>query len=928
MTNFSIDFTNPWLLFLLIPAVFIVLFPYFRMAKRYRRTRNRIVSMVLCITVMVLGISVLSGLHFDYDVVNNNNEVILLIDASYSGGNVENEKEDFVQGVINSSSENFKVGIVTFGYDTVYAVPITAETDGIYRKYLAAPRPDDSASDISGALEYTRTLFKNPETAKIVLISDGLETDGSALSVIRSIAAEGIKVDTACFTAERTDSEVQLVDITLPKTNIAVGDKFNVSLTVLSSYQGKATFTMYDTVFDDDMNESTQVVAGVSDFDLKTGEQTVTVEHEFNEPGMHRLHFSVESAGDTLMQNNGYYSYIDLQVYDKVLIIERTAGESQAFGDILAEKYETVDTVTVTDAENMPQTVDAVREYDQVVMFNISNLDMPQGFEAVLNSYVSDFGGGMLTVGGNKEENGKEVANTYNREAMLQSEYYQAMLPVQAVDYTPPLGTVVIIDRSGSMMSNDATTGKRLFDLAKEGAKSCLYAMTERDWCGIMTLETGYSEELTLTPLTLQHKIVEAIDAISDEGGGTAFAPAIAQAGRALRALKEVEKKHIILVTDGEPGDSFDTYNAAIAENTKNNITFSIVVVGNTNRKDLEIAAEETGKGHFYKVTNGEELTRIMREDLTVPEIKDLIFDENGFTPRIGTHTSVVNGVLDLITGENAEEMPKMYGYYGTKLKSGENIKVDTPLMGEFVPLYAQWAYGKGNVGSFMSDLNGNWSRDFLASNVGKAFIYGMVNALFPTEDIRSRDLDALLKEDNYSTQMSVYTELKETETLEITVTPPQTDGRAESDSTVIKFTAKDNYSRVTFKNTLPGIHRIVLQKKDAQGNVLSEFVTYRAFSYSKEYDVFADTEAGTALMTDLAKGGNGKVLTDPWEAYDNSVENFHRTYDPRVPFIIIALILFLLDIAVRKFKFKWLHEIIRDRKNRKNNANGERSAS
>ena len=86
MTNFSIDFTNPWLLFLLIPAVFIVLFPYFRMAKRYRRTRNRIVSMVLCITVMVLGISVLSGLHFDYDVVNNNNEVILLIDASYSGG--------------------------------------------------------------------------------------------------------------------------------------------------------------------------------------------------------------------------------------------------------------------------------------------------------------------------------------------------------------------------------------------------------------------------------------------------------------------------------------------------------------------------------------------------------------------------------------------------------------------------------------------------------------------------------------------------------------------------------------------------------------------------------------------------------------------------------------------------------------------------
>jgi hypothetical protein len=31
--------------------------------------------------------------------------------------------------------------------------------------------------------------------------------------------------------------------------------------------------------------------------------------------------------------------------------------------------------------------------------------------------------------------------------------------------------------------------------------------------------------------------------------------------------------------------------------------------------------------------------------------------------------------------------------------------------------------------------------------------------------------------------------------------------------------------------------------------------------------------------------------------------------------FLIIAMVCLLLDVAVRKFKFKWIHEIVRDRR-------------
>jgi hypothetical protein len=33
---------------------------------------------------------------------------------------------------------------------------------------------------------------------------------------------------------------------------------------------------------------------------------------------------------------------------------------------------------------------------------------------------------------------------------------------------------------------------------------------------------------------------------------------------------------------------------------------------------------------------------------------------------------------------------------------------------------------------------------------------------------------------------------------------------------------------------------------------------------------------------------------------------------------MIAVLVLFLLDVAVRKFKWKWIHEIVRDNKEKK----------
>jgi hypothetical protein len=70
---------------------------------------------------MLLAISVLAGITIEYDVADKENEVILLVDTTDSGLETADEKDDFVQSIIENADSMFKLGIVKFGYDQVYA---------------------------------------------------------------------------------------------------------------------------------------------------------------------------------------------------------------------------------------------------------------------------------------------------------------------------------------------------------------------------------------------------------------------------------------------------------------------------------------------------------------------------------------------------------------------------------------------------------------------------------------------------------------------------------------------------------------------------------------------------------------------------------------------------------------------------------------
>ncbi|MBO7378097.1 MAG: VWA domain-containing protein [Clostridia bacterium] len=930
MSGLHVTFIYPWLLLLLLPAAALVLIPYFLVAKKYRRTRNRIAGIVLSLTVMTFAILALSGMRFEYYIANDSNEIILLVDLSDTEEQSAEDRDQFVEEVISQSkSGNFKIGVVTFGFDQVYAVPMTYDTKDVFDNYLAAEKPDVSATNVEAALLYAAGLFTHPETGKIVLVTDGKETDGKAVSVVRTIRSSGIRVDVAEVPSSYEGEYVGIVDVEKPDHHVSVDEEVAFAAKLISTSATQATITLSD---NDEIVLTEQV-------DLVEGENTVQLSALFRTDGVHELVTKVEVNEDSVKENSVYHTYVLIEKFNKVLILERNDGESDALKELLEENEEfEVDVLNVLEEEEEAvfRTVDQLRAYDQVVLCNISNADLPEGMAKNLHDYVNVYGGGVFTVGGDKDPDASNPdPNAYSRSDLYGS-ILQRMLPVQAIDYTPPLGVIIIVDTSGSMASKDGGSPLTRLEWAVEGARSALMTLSERDYFGLMTLDDDYDTILPLTPRTRETMIRNAIEELDTALGGTVFPGAIERAGAELRALKSVDKKHILIVTDGEvPEEQREEYESFINHYyTEDNITLSVAMInsGNAEAENQMRRAVEIGHGRFFVIKDtSSQLVSSMRDDLQVDEIKDVEYKT--FNPTIASLTSpLVKDLPRNIAEGKADQLDvTLDGFYGVKARPNAELI----LKGEFeVPVYAQWKYGAGMVGSLMVDVAGRFASDFTSSDTGRTFIKNVVRNLMPDESIRPSEINVNLREENYINNMSVFAALGEGEKVEGYIenvasgerTSLNAAGEADSSAPVYvsgALGADNGYTRASFVIKESGVYKIILSKINDEGVASSATEIYKQFSYSKEYDVtaFSDAESIAAALDTVAERGSGAHITDLEEyfrVFDGFVTVLDRVFDPTLILAITSIVLFLLEICVRKFKFKWIHEIIKERKEKR----------
>jgi Mg-chelatase subunit ChlD len=436
-----------------------------------------------------------------------------------------------------------------------------------------------------------------------------------------------------------------------------------------------------------------------------------------------------ESADAHDTNEQGQCDVCNYKLKANILIVESIEGESQKLSAMI-DKGHTVTTVHIKDSDRMPASIDDLKDYDEVILVNIANKDMPQGFDALLQSYVQDLGRGLLTIGGNTADSTAEnlKPNAYDR-ADMQDTLYQEMLPVHVMDPEASVAVLFIIDCSGSMWDQSGGTPyeQSLLFAEMQCAEASLDYLKSTDYVGILPFADRYDIP-ELIPRPQRDQILREIDSIVDNfGGGTIFTGALETARRALLANTKVQRRHIIMLTDGLPGDANpQDYLDQAKLNAQAGITMSVVGIGCDNaskRAMIELVKEGGGEEkHFYDFRDYNSPHSVMEAALRLSELREMTI--TGFCPTIPGKSSIVGGITE-------GQLPSLGGAYSSQLKDGATEILRSP----YGPLLAHWRYGKGIVGSFMCDLNGTWSDDFIVSKEGAEIINNILILLANSSD-------------------------------------------------------------------------------------------------------------------------------------------------------------------------------------------------
>ncbi len=949
MSEFAIRFSvSPWLLLLLIPALAVPFILHFRLKKEYRRTRNRITALVLHCVALTLSIFALAGIYFSWELPNERNELVILVDSSFSAGSLKERADKFVYELLDANDGRCKTSVVTFGYDQKVALePGMYDAEEAFETYLHAPAPNDTtATDICAALTFCWDpvnetsgddipVITNPESARIVVISDGIETDQQAQSVVRRIMMDGVRIDSTFFGSEQVP-DMWISGVKYPERSFNVGDHVNFQVELRSAIQGNVTLSLTDT------KEETVITPVPIQSTLPIGVTTISYDYVFSSAGHHEMKFTLTSDEDHLVQNNVYYTYFDLEEESKILVIEQYEGESAGMEELFQEKIAsgkmTLDIRTKQKGDDIPQTLPQMQEYDEIILVNIASGDFDNSFWQNLKDYVDVYGGGLFTVGGlEKDENGEYTytedstgllhgkPHAYDQ-ADMEGTILQEMLPVNVIDYKPPLGLMIIIDCSGSMAEKEDENGS-LIDKAVNAALSCVEKLSPRDYVGATIIGDTYETPLEMTPMSKKPTVLKKIRDIANMyGGNTNLRNSLYEAARSFRTLpKNVRRHHMLIITDAALGDGYDAYYPWSLGVQDLHITTTVAILGNghINERDQQ---HLNAKCHNF-LGSTEELPDLFWEDLDFDEeLSGAIKEEYNIT--INEHTDAFAGV-----NESELENIKLGGYFTTALKGYNDVK--NPLIAEYVPLYAEWKYGKGKVGSYMCDLSGEWGKPLLEKGSGKKLVENIVFGLISTSDIAMKTLEARMIEDNYRTQMSVFnfdSEEEPDKKLVAYVEHP----KGSTGGMIARFDLSElspGGNRFTFENKAEGIYTITIVKVPRSFNAFAQDIaaaeragsatlkTYRAFSYSKEYLTESETFTnGKNLM--IALSSRDDVEGEEKFVYDAAIimDNFQllvKDVDPRIYLFTAAIILLLLGVAVRKFRFKWLHELFAQKKNK-----------
>jgi Mg-chelatase subunit ChlD len=797
---------------------------------------------------------------------------VFLLDVSDSIPPAEQSRgEDFIRSAVNEMPAGDKAAVVVFGQDALVE-RLASEERGLPG---LASVPVTSRTDIAGALQLGLALFPDEGAKRLVLLSDGRENLSQALDQAELAAAHGIELLYLPLGEPQGEVEV-LVDSLQAPADARQGQEFELTVLVQSTAETGATLR----VFADDALLETRNVQ------LEVGANRFQVPVEAGERGFRRYRAQIAPDEDNRLQNNEGSAFTVVHGPPSVLLVEGEAGEGENLTRALQASE--MDVRVISPAQ-LPTTLPELANWDSVILVNVPAYDLPEGAMEALPVYVRELGRGLLMTGGQ---------NSFGAGGYLRTPIEEALpvhMDVRNREQAANLALVLAVDKSGSMgrchcdnpdlnqTYTRAEVGQPKVDIAKEAVMRSAGALGDQDILGVVTFDSQARWALETGPLVDPAALEGSIGAFQAEGQ-TNVQSGVEAAYESLQGV-DAKRKHVILLTDGWTQSG--NVSELARQMQEEGITLSIVAAGGGSAEYLAELAE-TGGGRYYPAEDILSVPDIFLKE-TITSVGEYIIEGASY-PLVGDPGPVLRGI-------DTTTLPALLGYNGTTPKNTARKDLYTS-RGD--TLLASWQYGLGRAAVWTSDLKGQWARDWLAWEGFPRFVAQLVGWTLPTPQVEGLSAQAGLVEGQAVVRLTAVDELdRPLNFLDASATIVDPDlGTREIPMAQVGAGQYEAQAEVLD----PGTYLVrvgVMNEDEPVGTMLMGVVV----PYSPEYRESGKNEGLLRELSRLTGAANGLIL-EPAAAFLHNLPAADFAREIWRPFLLLAALLFPLDVAIRRVMF------------------------
>jgi uncharacterized membrane protein len=817
-------------------------------------------TILVCLTLALVGIRLF--------LPSAGIGVVLLVDESASiSPEAKKDAEAFVGSALQHQSANDSASVVHFAGDA-------RNSNGATPSTTITPLADAHATNVEKAMQLASALIPANQRRRIVLLSDGNETEGHAASLAAQLASSGTEIWTVPL-RNPAKPEVLIESITIPG-NLREGEPFTLSANIKSNVDTSANVRVYQSKF---------LVADRT-IQIKPGDNDFQVPSPHPEGSFVPYDLEVVPDKDTSIENNRSTVVASMRGQPRILLVDQEVEQARHLEEVLRREGMRVE---LRDPTGAPRSLTDLQQFDLFILSDTSALLLGRESMELYRRWVEDFGGGLVLVGG---ENGFGVGG-YSRTPIEQ------MLPVRLEhddrEDLPTVALLVVLDRSGSMTAQVA--GQTKMALANQGAALALNVLGSRDYFGVFAVDTRAHVIAPLARHGNKEPVVQKVLSITAGGGGIYIYTSLAEAFQAMRDVN-ARIKHVILFSDaadaeeknaGEQPDGTRGSGTALdlaAAMVSEKISISVVALGTEQDRDSSFLRQlaERGQGRFYLTNDATTLPQIFSTETMKVAQSSLIEEPT---------QAVLVRPSPMLTGLDWAQSPLLLGYNATKPKPTADVLLATE-RGE--PLLATWRYGLGQVGAFTSDAKPRWASEWIAwsgyakfwSQVVRAHMRKSGASVFQVSHREvGRELevniDAITPEGAFRNH------------LPIMVTARSADGSNESTH------------QVSAIQTAPGAFRARLplpERGTLVVNVSSSELPDggTAFAHTRDYPrEFLHTGTNESLLRELAGSSGGRFDPKPADVFQRPDTKGAKRVDLTNWFLIAAIVLMPLDIYLRR---------------------------